>query len=47
MKVFPPLLALSTGDWHEKDREMQVGDLFIQRVDLLRFGILTKQGRDL
>jgi hypothetical protein len=44
MKVFPPFLALLTGDWQEKDREIQVGDLFIQRVDLLRFGILVKQG---
>jgi hypothetical protein len=42
-------VALVTGDWQEKDREMQVGDLFIQRVDLLAsfWDILTKQGRDL
>jgi hypothetical protein len=38
-------VALVTGDWHEKDREMQVGDLFIQHVDLLASFWDTHQAR--
>jgi len=38
-KVFPPSVAVVTGDWQTSNREMQVGDRFVQRVDLLPFGI--------
>ena len=41
--VFPPSVAVVTGDWQEKSRQMQVGDRFVQRVDLLPFGICKGQ----
>lgn len=37
--VMPPSVAMVTGDWQDTSRDMEVGDRFVQRVDLLPFGM--------